>query len=128
HTRSDRDWSSDVCSSDLSEQLGVHSLEGFACHSRFLVKLSLYEFRILHQVRHLNVEIVCLRNFLDRESSRGGVSPCRFRVWENSYRGKVVDFELVEHNRQRSVDQQTRFEYRGFEELSPVEICSSRND
>src|SRR5881397_4449715 len=37
-------------------------------------------------------------------------------------------FRTVEHDRQRSVDQQTRFEYRGFEELSPVEICSSRND
>src|SRR5438034_9991257 len=101
-------------------------MDVFACHTRFLVKLSLYEFRILHQVRHLNVEIVCLRNFLDRESSGGGVSPCRFRVWEDSYRGKVVDVELVEDNRQGSVNQQTRFEYRGSDDASPVETGAGR--
>src|SRR2546428_13919275 len=36
HTRSDRDWSSDVCSSDLPEsgQVGIRRIQEFACRSQ----------------------------------------------------------------------------------------------
>src|SRR5206468_9364555 len=92
HTRSDRDWSSDVCSSDLHVGRQSFAQAGFSLGGRFAAQPSVQTEHPLHRVNQMSDAIVLSAVFhalkqgeqalKARSEERRVGKECRWRRWE----------------------------------------------
>src|SRR5690606_39848012 len=75
HTRFSRDWSSDVCSSDLYEQVVGAPPEGLGRPCRIYAPVGTHETLLAYLVRRL------LENGANTSFVKIGRASCRERVW-----------------------------------------------
>src|SRR5699024_11561892 len=99
HTRSKRDWSSDVCSSDLELCTILHNKKGYSsrCHPFLLCSIVHNSYSIVYNA-HLRLSLLLFnpavpKGFLRSEERRGGqAGRCQRgrRRWQQRGRGRTV--------------------------------------